>query len=300
VTVTVTDKKEADAINKLSRIDAQFTATPYYIDVQTVFKDNKTALNADISEITSSIFNSQRNVAINYSVTLPEWAGMEINNKYGNVYMDSHSGKFTLDLSNGDFKGTDLLGENDVTVTFGNITLNKFSGGKLNIGYSEMTLKQGEKLKMESRSSKFWLTSVNSLEIDSKRDKFFIDTLTSLTGQSDFSTLQVNLLKDMMTMKTNYGDLKANQMGQTFRSISLNAQYTDIIIGIPAQSSFSFTADYKKTAVDLPASFKNLQPQLIDEKSQQYKITGIVGSEPVPSANIRINAVSGSITFVNY
>jgi hypothetical protein len=300
VTIKATDKKETDAANKLTSIDAQFTTTPYYIDIQTVFKDNKSALNATISEFTSGIFNSKRSVTIDYSVTIPEWVSLEVNNKYGNVFTTRHTGNFTLNLSNGDFKGAELLGESDVAVSFGNITLNTISSGKLDIGYSEMTLKNGGKIKLESRSSKFWFTSVHSLDINSKRDKFFIDTLSMLTGQCDFSTIQLSMLGNAMTLKTNYGDLKTSQVGNTLKNISLNSQYTDIIIGLPSQLSLSLTADYKKTIVTLPASFKDIKPQLVDEKNQQYKINGLVGADLSPSVSIQLNAVSGSIVFMVY
>jgi hypothetical protein len=298
VTIRSTDKKETDAANKLSSIDAQFTANPYYIDVQTVFKDNKTALNATISEFTSGIFNSKRRVTIDYAVTIPEWTSLEINNKYGNVFTTRHTGNFTLNLSNGDFKGAELLGESNVSVNFGNITLNTIKSGKLDISYSEMTLKQGGGIKLESRSSKFWFTSIQTMDINSKRDKFNIDTLTSLTGQCDFSTLQLNLLDNTMTLKTNYGDLKTNQLGNMFKNISLTSQYTDIVIGIPSQISLTLTAEYKKTIVTLPALFKDIKPQLVDEKNQQYKLNGQFGTNMISPAGIQLNAISGSIVFI--
>jgi hypothetical protein len=101
-------------------------------------------------------------------------------------------------------------------------------------------------------------------------------------------------------LQTNYGDLTTNQLGNKIKNISLNSQYTDIVIGVPSQLSLNLIADYKKTIVTLPLLFKDIKPQLIDEKSQQYKLNGKLGTDASASMDILINAVSGSIVFVVY
>jgi hypothetical protein len=301
VSVKVSDKKEADAVSKLANIDASFTNTSYFIDVQTIFKDNsnKNILKDDWYDITSNIFNTSRSVSIDYNIIIPEWTDIEINNRYGNVYTSDHSGAFKLNLSNGDFKAHDLKGESSVAVDFGNVTLNSLLSGKMDIGNSEVILKNAGKIHIEGRSTKFWITCASSLDLDSKRDKFYIDTLNSLSGQCSFSYVQIASLRNDAALKTSYGDFKLNSLSPSFSSINLNSDYTDIIISIPSAVTYVLTADYKKTVFTLPAGASNLQTQLIDEKAQQYHIAGIVGAEGTSTANILINSVSGSVTLIS-
>jgi hypothetical protein len=301
ISVKVSDKKETDAVSKLANIDASFTNTSYFIDVQTIFKDNgnKNILKDDWYDITSSIFNSSRPVSIDYNIIIPEWTDIEINNRYGNVYTSNHTGAFKLNLSNGDFKAHDLNGESSVMVDFGNVTLNSMLSGKMDIGNSEVILKNAGKIHVEGRSTKFWITRAISLDLDSRRDKFYIDTLNSLSGQCNFSYVQIANLKSDVAIKTSYGDMKLNSLTSTFSNINLNSEYTDIIITVPAIVAYSLIADYKKTVFTLPPGVNNLQTQLIDEKAQQYHVTGMVGAVGTSTANILINAVSGSVTLIS-
>jgi hypothetical protein len=296
ITIKVSDKKESDAANKLSAIDVQFTSNPYFINAQTVFKDNKTAFGVDFSAITNNIFNSSRNVSIEYNISLPAWVAVDVQNKYGSVYSTDHSGSFTLNLSNGDFKAGSLSGQSTINVDFGNITLNSVTNSRMEIGYSELVLKRAGNLHIGGHSGKCWINNVEALDLDSKRDKFYIDTLRTLSGQSGFSYIQIGLLDISGTLKSNYGDLRINNTGLAFTGINLNSEWTDIVLGLPQNMTFSLLADYKKTVVTLPVAASGIKAVLTDEKLQQYHMSGMAGPGTVPTADILLNASGGSFT----
>ncbi len=299
VSIRVSERREADAIAKLSTIDVKFTTSPYFIDAITTFNSNKGSLGADIADkITNGIFNTGPNVSVDYIISLPPWVSLEIANKYGNIYMTDHSGSLKVGLSNGDFKAGNLNGESNLVIEFGNITINSMRTGRMEVGYSELVLKEAGTLHLTGRSSKCWITKAEALELDSKRDKFYIDTLNTLNGECSFSLVQIAMLDRSGLLRSNYGDVRINGTSQSISGINLNSEYTDVVITLPQSLTYSLIADYKKTIFTLPVSATAMQSQLIDEKAQQYHLSGTAGPGSSTPANLLLNAVGGSITLL--
>lgn len=296
ISIHVTDKKESDADARLTAIDVQFTTNPYYLDAQTLFKDNKTVFGVDFKALSNSLFNSSPHVSVDYTVTVPAYTPIEIQNKFGNVYCTDHTAGFNLDLSNGDFKGGRLSGQSTISVNFGNVTLGEVSNARMSLSNSELNLKKAETLHVDGHSTKYWIGMVSALDMDSKRDKFYIDTLKTLSGQSAFSFIQIERLYQSGTLKSNYGDFKITSTDEGFTGIDLNSGWTDIVIGLPQNLTYTLNADYKRTMVTLPVNAAGLKTQLVDEKLQQYHVSGTAGPGSTPTANININASGGSFT----
>lgn len=295
ISIRSADKKEADAEARLAGIDVQFLATSYYLDVQTRFPENKNVLGVDWQDVTGGVFSSSKRVDIDYEVYIPSWLPLEIVNKYGSVYASDHTGGFKLNLSNGDFKAGSLGGEVSLNLGFGNMTLASLENARMDISYAEVILKNGKNLRIASRSSKFWITRTLSLDMESKRDKFYVDTLDVLTGRSDFSLLDISNLRSSALLTSKYGDLKVSALSPALTAFNLNSEYTDIILMFPPDLSFHLTADYRKSNFSTSPA-EGLNPVLVDEKLQQYKISGQSAGSTPSSIQILLNAVAGSIT----
>jgi hypothetical protein len=295
INIRSVDKKEADAEARLAGIDVKFVASSYFLDVQTTFPENKNVLGVDWQEVTGGIFPSSRRIDIDYEISIPAWANLEIVNRYGNVYASDHNGGFKLSLSNGDFKAGTLLGETTLNVGFGNVTLNQLGNARLELSYAEMVLKNAGKLHIEGRSSKCWITAAESIDLDSRRDKLYVDTVASVSGQCDFSTLQIGYLGNSGMLNAKYGDLKVSTTSALLSMINLNTEYTDVIINLPIGMGYNLSADYRKTLFTVPAE-TGFQPQLVDEKAQQYHMAGKYQPSGSGDAQLLINAVAGSIS----
>jgi hypothetical protein len=236
---------------------------------------------------------------VDYIVYIPVDVPMELVNKYGNVYMTDHQGTLKLDLSNGDFKAGSLSGESNIMLEFGNITVNSIQKGRLDLGYAEMVLKQAGTIHISGRSSKCWITAADALDLDSRRDKFYIDTLRSLTGECNFSMVQISLLDRSGVLRTNFGDIKINGTAAGLTGINLNSAFTDVLLCLPQTMTYALVADYKKTTFTLPMGVTGIQSKLLDEKTQQYQVSGTIGSGTTPTANLLLNAEGGSITILS-
>ncbi len=68
--------------------------------------------------ITSELISYDSHVEINYYVSVPEYINLRIDNKYGDIYMESISGDCYVILSNGSLKANSLEGEATIELAF--------------------------------------------------------------------------------------------------------------------------------------------------------------------------------------
>ncbi len=296
INIKVTDKKETDADKILNSIDVEFTSTPYYLAVKTVFRDSKNTVMSDIADYANSLFNIGKNVEINYIMNVPKTSSLKIENKYGNIYTTNHSGNVQFILSNGDLKANDLTGDTKIDLSFGNGVVNTIKDGKLNIGYSDFEIKNAGKLIVEDKSANISIAKVDNIDIDSKRGKYYIDTVGTITGQTDFSYINAYYLKGSVFLKSFYGDINLTEISDSFSSININSSYTDMKLYIQKSSSVGFEMNCKKTELSYPSSITGIQKLVANEKPGEFKASGITGVEALPKSTVQINAVSGSIT----
>jgi hypothetical protein len=297
IEIKASDKKETDADLMLASIDVEFTNTPYYLIAKTIFKNSKNQVLTDLSDYANSLFNLGKDVEINYIIYIPQTSALKIDNKYGNIYTTNHSASVEFILSNGDFKANDLTGSNTkIEISFGNAVVNTITNGKLSIGYSDFEIKNATKLSVESKSAKLSITSVESLDIISKRDKYYIDTIGSISGQSDFSYINVYYLQDSFFMKALYGDINMTDVSDSLKFMNITSDCTDISILFRKSASIGLDVSCKKTELTYPAIISGVQKTITNEKAGEYKATGTIGEGKQTTASlVQISAISGSI-----
>lgn len=297
IQIKVTGNDSADAEKLLKSIDVSFTNTPYYLVAKTVFTDNKSRIMSDIADFTNSLFNKGKNVEIKYMVSIPQTASLKAENKFGNVYTTNHSGNVNFIVSNGDLKANDLTGnDTKLDISFGNAVINSITNGRLKTAYSEMELKTAGKLSIEGKSTKHTISKAGALNINSKRDKYYIDTAGAVTGQSDFSYINVYYLQENIFIKSLYGEINLTDIAGDIKYIDINSDYTDIITYFRKSSSVSLNLICRKTVLSYPSAISGIKKTVTNEKTGEFNAAGTLGSGAQPLIPVQINAVSGKIT----
>lgn len=295
IDVMVSYKKEADAEKMINSIDFVFNINPGYIVAYTQFKNSKNDLMSDLSDLAGSIFSSGNVVEINYMICLPATTILRIENKYGNVYMSDHSGSFTGILSNGDFRANNLTGDTKLDLSFDNAIINNIPKAKIISSYSEVEIMKLTNAFIESKSSKITVNASNKLDINSKRDKIYIDTLNTLNLVSDFSTINIYILKQESTAQTTFGDLNIGTISKEFSSFNLTSNYTDVVLGIDKNAAYyaDILLKYSTTAT-LPAVISSLQYLVVSQK--EYKYYGNVNNNATNASPFTLSANAGTLT----
>lgn len=299
VSISAQSKQAAKVVKILSTIDCEMMATANSISARTVFYDNSSTFWKDVVSYAGQVINTSNNLQINYTVYMPVTNDIKIENKFGNVYMDSHYGKADITVSNGDLQARDFNGGLKLKIEFGSGSFQDAGEAQLIINYSDLTARKINKLNLNSRSSTIDLEETGAIELASSRDKLLVKSCNSISGDASFTRIRINGLEAMCTMNTKYGELKLNTIARDFRNINVKSEYTDVFLGFNPSDSYSMDLVYDaKTSLNISAQINNqLRKETLDAKLGTVQASGNIGKSG--SSHVSVTSKSGSLSVLN-
>jgi hypothetical protein len=299
VSMSAQSKQAAKVVKILSSIDCEMISTATNISVRTVFYDNSATFWKDVVSYAGQVINTSNNLQINYTVFIPETVPLKIDNKFGNIYMDSYSANVDILLSNGDIQARNFNKTLKLKLEFGSASLQDVVDAQLSINYSDITCGKINTLNLNSRSSTIEMEEAGTIEIASSRDKLVVKKCTSIIGDASFSRIRINELESMCTMDTKYGELRLNSILRNFRTIQVKSEYTDIFLGINPGTNYSMDLLYdSKTNLNISTQINSqLKKETLNDKSGTVQASGDIGKPG--NSHISLSAKSGAISFLN-
>jgi hypothetical protein len=297
IAFSVTSNKQAKADKIYDYIDFEFKSTNYYIIAQTVFKGQNTFW-TEMADVASTIFTGGTSTSIDYTVYFPAGNAIRVENKFGNIYTTEHPGKVNIMLSNGDLKAYAFLGETKLRLEFANASIDHISSGEVILSYTELDLEKAGTLRIESKSSKLYLGDIEDMSISSRRDRYSVKNAGTISGSSYFSYIDAGTLSQSISLTSTYGDLVVHGFLQGFRQADINAQYTDIAIGLAGGMGLHIVIERDdRTQVMYPAGIGDRKETLSDPANKITKVELTAGTATGIPALIHLNTRAGMVTF---
>lgn len=220
---------------------------------------------------------------VDYTVKVPKDVSLKLFNNYGNIKLAEHHARVALNVNFGDISIQKLtLGDadklNTIKLNYGKLNINEANWLQADLKYSD--LKVHEKVHamiIKSRYSDLNLNSLSSLVIDCTYGTIKIDTINNINCQSRYSNIYINKLLNKMQAEAYFGDIKVQDVANTFQDIKLETRYTDVLLGIKEGYTFGLKlslhySDFSST-FPLTATFNNFN----STNSEQFYIKCIVG-----------------------
>jgi hypothetical protein len=272
--------KDKQKLEKLRQsVDFEFIPGPYYIMARTRFGDSGADVFKDIVDIAGSYLSSSNSVTINYTVMIPEWAPLKIENKFGDVYFDNLHGPLNLTLSYGDLKGGRLNGRSEVKLTSGDGDVGYIKDGQMFVSYGNMHIGETGRLIVQSRSSNVTIDKASNLQLDSRRDKIYLNDIVSLSGSSYFSAISVTSLEHDLTFAGRYGEFTLFNIKRSFALINFSSEFTDLIFTFEKPMAFNFELTHHQDAVFMyPKSYATLKTSVLDAENKLFNTSGTFGA----------------------
>jgi hypothetical protein len=278
VSVRVADPKDVRVEKLFNEIDVVFTHSPYYVNATTTFA-SASKLWSELSDMTKSVMNSGSAATINYTVYLPDYLRVKIDNRFGNIYTTDHNNNAEFRVSNGTLQANNLTGKSIIMIEFGNANINQVDDGRIELNYSEIDLATGKSINLIGRSSTVQLGDIEQINLDSRRDKIIVNNVNSITGETSFSRLTINQLHTDFMVKSEYGTVQFMKMSSEINYLQLNAAYTVTNLytnpSINAGVEATFT---KKTKIVYPPSMTNIENQQISLQDDTNLFKGHLGN----------------------
>jgi hypothetical protein len=234
---------------------------------------------------------------IDLLIKIPKDIFVEITSSFGDVEMENVHHDFKGDISYGDIKIENLLGENNVVkVRFGNIKLEEAKALSLNIQYGDGKLKEVNTLELDSRFSTIKIDKANSITLSSGYDDISIkNTIDKIEGKMEFGKLKINTLRNScIFQKFSYSNITINEVLHSFTNITMLASFSDLILNVPRDQSFAF--DYYGDFTTFKDKNIKLNDATFEAGSNSLKMSGIYGKNPDLGKKIKIEAKFGTVS----
>jgi len=300
IDIKVESNKQSKVEKTYENIEIEFSESSYYVIAQTVFGNKKNAFWADVSDFTNSMLNSGSNAQIDYTVYIPSNIELNIENKFGNVYMTDHNEKAVITISNGDFRGGNF-NKLELDHGFGNVIIDTIQSGSMALSYSELKLKHAGDIRINSKSSKPSINSFHSIRLNSRRDTYFFDDAGTINGETSFSYITIQNLEGDLILNTNYGNLSIDHYGREFSMMNLAASYTDVSM-ICGQNFDYFIEVYydKKTRMIYPSDPPIFIMKESEDDDSEFILSGHSGVSSEDMPRMKITIQGGSVNLIQH
>ena len=218
-----------------------FTSSNYYITAITDFGGTGNQIFTELRNLSESLIPGKNNIEVNYTVYCPESVNLTLINKFGDIYIDDLRGEINISLSNGDMKINSISGEAQIELNFGSGIFNHLTDASISGSYSDINIKQAEKLQVVSKSSTLDIDEVDLLKIDSRRDKYFLTQVHTFRGSTNFSQVWLENLGCEADLNLKFGDLTIDRILPDFCRINILSDYADLNLYV--QKGTGYQAD---------------------------------------------------------
>jgi hypothetical protein len=289
VDIHLTETSSSKLKNLKEDVRVSFSSTNNYIVAKTVIESESGRIAKELRNLSSTITGSNKRMEINYTVHLPAYMDIVLNNKFGDIYMDDLDGQVDVDLSNGVLKASRLMGNSSIALSFANGMIKSLGSCTMELSYSDLVMEEVSQLDLDSKSSKLTLDSVNVLKINSRRDKISMKKVEYLYGRGNFTQVWVYDFLRESDLNMKYGELTIEHVMPPFTKIYVESDYTDVTLYTDPKCNYSFDILHQdKTVLRLPGE-ANVLEDTFDGK-EHYKTVGYVG-QPDKGGKITIDAL---------
>ncbi|GAB4395206.1 MAG: hypothetical protein OHK0053_00960 [Microscillaceae bacterium] len=175
--------------------------------------------------------NTKADYQVDYTVTMPENFPLNLNNRFGGIYLGKHTGRLQLWLEYGSLKTHRLEGNDKkiINVKFGNADIDYAEEAEITMAYSTLRLNQAQHIHYEGK--------YGNAEIGKAQH---------VTGSSAYSQFQLGTLTGNLTMSTRHdGRFQVGPVANRFGQVEISGEYSQISLTMAPEASYNFEFDLK-------------------------------------------------------
>ena len=296
IEITAFGRKDSDTQKTLNRVDFDFNQVSNFLTIHTVF-DRSTGtfkeLFNSIGDYSKSLL-SKNKLQIDYEIFIPEKSLLDIENKFGNVYINQHEGRLKLVMSHGDFKANNLTGNSSIELSFGNASIKNLQDGELKLRASDVEIQKTANLSLVSSSSEIEINEAFSVKVDSRNDKIEIDKLQVMQGKGVFTKMKLGDVESLIDLELSYGEIRTGLVMSKFSKVEIESRSTDIDLVISDRSSFRALWVARDGNLKLDQVFTDFKKAPHDDKKGFIVITGDYGTGS--ASEVTIKAQGGDVS----
>lgn len=264
VTITVEATSEDKANKIFNKIGIDITGNPSMVRAET--------------SIESGAFNKgSTELSIDYKIQFPKSMSVDIDNKFGDIFIDEVDGKARIDLGYGMVKVKKLNNSsNNLDIKFSEGNFGYVNRAEMDVKYTELTIDEANELIADTRFSELEFVKVGKVVLDSGYDEITVGDVNDMETEASFSEINIASLTERLVAESGYGDITVRNVGKGFSLIDIDNNFADTKLWFDVAASFSVDVNMKMGDFYFPKSNSNVTSQELSFTSHKYK--GTIGS----------------------
>ncbi|MGB3617490.1 MAG: hypothetical protein WBA12_05180 [Catalinimonas sp.] len=289
VEITVRNSDADDLDGMLDRIEVDIRRDGETIRGRTQI-DNRSNW---LKELFNWSTDNDPQMEINWTINMPPANALDVENRYGSVYLDDFRGPLRLDVRYGTLRAERITSEQaNVKVAYGAGDVKQMTGGRVDVSYSSFELEEGGNLAVETSYSNLQIDQIEALDLDGRYGNVEIDEVSRLTGEVRYSGCKLGTVREQLALEVGYcPSFSVRRVAEGFQRIDVESEFSSIRIHFdkPAAGRFDVAVSYgsfRAPGLDLNYGERR-------EDNNTFEARGTFGSQG--TARVNINARYGDV-----
>lgn len=266
ITIKVNSKSESKSLELLDDIKINENTAGASVYLKTVFPTN--------------MYNTgKQSMTVDYLIKMPANAPLNLQNKFGNVYMDVFKAPLQLNVSYGSIKINRLIGDNKrVQVNFGSADIDAIDNIVLESKYSKVNIEKISKGEVRNQFGKTYINDAVDVQITQKYGDLDLRKVNTITAQIEFSNVDIDALGKSADLTLKYsGNADIGTIGASVDLLKVNASFSTVHMKFSETADLDFNAhlkfgDLKINNIKISDYMKN-----VEDNSNQKTYKGKIG-----------------------
>lgn len=288
ILIKVSGNDEDKVIDRLERIDVDFSATNSLVSAITKIGKNE-------SKWWNWGKKMNLQLEINYVIKIPITNSIDITNDFGSVSVDTLKGKAIINCDHGNITTKELMAENN-ELNFDHTKdcyFEYINSGTINADFSGYTVAKAKNLKINADHTASHIEAAENISYNCDFKSLKVDNVNNITGNADHLALIIGNVYKNASVTSDFGSIKIGKIASNAQNININGEHAGISIGYDSAYNFNFDITLEHASIRNADDF-NYTKRIIKSSNKYYKGNyGEVGSESL----VRINSEFGSVTF---
>ncbi len=234
VRITVDGNDMEKVINRMDHIEVDLRREGDDIIAKTTVQSIRSSWNFFSWRSSNNV-----NFKIRYEVKMPANFDLNINNDYGNIYIDRLEGSLTLNADYGQFVIGELLNEKNKIVTdyFKNSSISFIKNGRIIADYSRIKIDYAYNLNLSCDYTKIQIGTLRKLKYNNDYGSISVDNGKEIIGGGDYQNRVFGGVS-YMKFSGDYGSIKISSLMPGFDQVNIHGDYTSISIYNPKKAPY--------------------------------------------------------------
>ena len=236
-------------------------------------------------------------LSVTYTIKVPIYLKLNIENKFGSIYFKEHHGKVNIDLYNGNLSADNLLFEqtqplSTLKTKYADVKIKKCNLLDIDCSSSVIRINNSNAIVIKSYFSKVYLDTCSVIKSNSAKDLYELKQVSKLEITSKKTKLIIGVLESSIDFIGSNQSITIKYIPKFFTNVKISNLQGNVNLYIADEASYNLYCKADLGEVSLPKK-ANLNKYI---GKDFVKVEGIVGSNKNTSSKVNVTTSYGKIS----